>query len=56
VADFFAINVTAYDATGEELPLLLFDFTYPNFCCRVDFARNANQKNWKLLVYDNMII
>jgi len=35
------------DATDEESPLLHSDFTYPNFCCRVGFARNANKKTIK---------
>jgi len=31
-----------FDVTDEESLLLRSDFTYPNFCCLVDFARNAN--------------
>jgi len=38
------VNIKALiDATDEASPLLLYDFTYPNFCCPVDFARNTTR-------------
>jgi len=43
VADFSPFMLLKFDATDEESPLLLYDFTYLNFGCQVDFGETPTK-------------